>query len=45
MFCPLIMDGDDSYCLNCSRCKRCNTLGMYEDSLLDDFGLIDKEVY
>lgn len=28
-YCPLFMDGDDTYCTSCSKCKNCPTLSLY----------------
>lgn len=37
LYCPLCLDGDDSYCCECAHYKKCKTLQKYvEDMCLDD---------
>ena len=39
-YCPLVIEGDDSWCGMCSHCKKCKTLKEY----LKDFSLLPEDV-
>ena len=42
-YCPLVMEGNCSYCECCSHCSKCRTYDLYKDDLYNDYGLDEED--